>query len=224
MEDMNAADAMISANAVYETEDKTSVTVKTATTFGFTDDGNADFRIAYVVVEDNVGPYSQANFYSDSSMPDNPDDYMNEWYKKGSPIEMKFNDVARGIYPDLNGMEGSVPTSVVAGLPYEYEYTFDLPDNIQDKKNIRIVTLLIDIKSGEIMNADQTRVIVETDKDGDANNDNKVDNKDVETIVRYIMYGDIKGFNVKNAHGSDKGNVTVADIVRILNMIKETKQ
>ena len=224
MEDMNDADAKISANAIFATEDKTSVTVKTATTFGFTEEGNADFRIAYVVVEDNVGPYSQANFYSDSSMPDNPDDYMNEWYKKGTPVEMNFNDVARGIYGGLNGTEGSVPTSVMAGQPYEYEYTFDLPDNIQDKKNIRIVTLLIDNKSGEIMNADQTKVFTETDKDGDANNDNEVDDKDVEATVRYIMNGDIKGFNAKNAHGSDNGKVTVADIVRILNIIKANQQ
>ena len=223
-EQKDNADAIVSANAVFASEDKTSVTVKTATTFGFTDDGNADFRIAYVVVEDKVGPYLQGNNYSNPSAEDNPDDYMNEWYKKDYQVEMLYNDVARGIYPDLNGTDGSVPTSVVAGQPYEYEYTFDLPDNIQDKKNIRIVTLLIDNKSGEIMNADQTKVFTETDKDGDANNDNEVDDKDVEAVVRYIMNGDIKGFNAKNAHGSDNGKVTVADIVRILNMIKANQQ
>ena len=219
-EQKDHADAIIQSNVVFVPEDNTSVTVKTSTTFGFTDEGHTDFRIAYVVVEDNVGPYSQANFYSDSSMPDNPDDYMNEWYKKGSPIEMKFNDVARGIYPDLKGMEGSVPTSVVAGQPYEYEYTFELPDNIQDKKNICIVTLLIDNKSGEIMNADQTKVITETDMNGDANNDNVVDNKDVDAVIRYIMYGDIKGFNFKNADVNKDDKVDVTDIVLIVNMIK----
>ena len=158
-EQKDNADATIIANAVFASEDNTSVKVKSASTFGFTDDGNADFSIAYVVVEDNVGPYNQGNFYSDASKPDNPDDYLNEWYKKGSPVEMKFNNVARGIYPCLNGMEGSVPTSVEKGKAYEYEYTFDLPDNIQDKKNISIVTLLIDNKSGEIINADKTAVV-----------------------------------------------------------------
>lgn len=158
-EQKDNTDAVIIANAIYASEDNTSVKVKTATTFGFSDDGNADVRIAYVVVEDNVGPYSQSNYYSDPSMPDNPDDYMNEWYKKEGTVEMKFNDVARGINPGLNGLEGSVPTSVVAGKAYEYEYTFELPDNIQDKKNISIVTLLIDNKSGEIINADKTAVI-----------------------------------------------------------------
>ena len=222
-EQKDNADAMISANAVFATEDKTSVTVKTATTFGFTDDGNADFRIAYVVVEDKVGPYLQGNNYSNPSAEDNPEDYMNEWYKKDYQVEMKFIDVARGIYPNLNGTEGSVPTSVVAGQPYEYEYTFDLPDNIQDKKNIRIVTLLIDNKSGEIMNADQTKVITETDMDGDANNDNEVDNKDVDVVIRYIMYGDIKGFNFKNADVNGDNKINAADIVEVVNIIKPNK-
>ena len=158
-EQKDNADAIIMTNAVFASEDNTSVKVKSASTFGFTDDGNADFRIAYVVVEDNVGPYNQGNFYSDASKPDNPNDYLNEWYKKGNSVEMKFNNVARGIYPGLSGMEGSVPTSVEKGKAYEYEYTFDLPDNIQDKKNISIVTLLIDNKSGEIINADKTAVV-----------------------------------------------------------------
>lgn len=209
------ADAMIIANAVFTSEAKTSVTVKTASTFGFNDDGNANFRIGYVVVEDNVGPYDQANFYSDFSRPDDPDDYMNEWYKKGSPVKMKFNDVARGIYPGLNGLEGSVPTSVEKGKAYEYEYTFDLPDNIQDKKDISIVTLLIDNKSGEIMNADKTNVITETNLIGDANNDGMLNDKDLDAVVHYIMTGDIKGFNFKNADLNNDNKVNVADIVKL---------
>jgi hypothetical protein len=157
-EQKDNADAMISANAIFTSEDKTSVTVKTATKFGFTQAGNADFRIAYVIVEDNVGPYLQANNYC--YMQDEQYPYMSDWFGLGGEtgmVEMLYDNVARGIYGGLNGTEGSVPTSVVAGQPYEYEYTFDLPDNIQDKNNIRIVTLLIDNKSGEIMNADQTK-------------------------------------------------------------------
>lgn len=226
-EQKDNADAMISANAIFTSEDKTSVTVKTATKFGFTQADNADFRIAYVIVEDNVGPYLQANNYC--YMQDEQYPYMNDWFGLGGEtgmVEMLYDNVARGIYGGLNGTEGSVPTSVVAGQPYEYEYTFDLPDNIQDKNNIRIVTLLIDNKSGEIMNADQTKVIVETDKDGDANNDNEVDDKDVEAVVRYIMNGDIKGFkgfNFKNADVNGDNKINAADIVEVMNIIKTNK-
>ena len=225
-EQKDNADAMILANAAYTSEDKTSVKVRTASTFGFSDDGNANFRIAYVVVEDKVGPYLQANNYQYAIL-DESNEYMSGWLNMGGDIgmvEIEHNNVARGIYPGLNGMEGSVPTSVEKGKAYEYEYTFDLPDNIQDKKNISIVTLLIDNKSGEIMNADRTNVITETDIPGDANNDDVVDEKDVDATVRYIMNGDIKGFNSKNAHGGKEGKITVADIVKILNKIKNKNQ
>ena len=70
------------------------------------------------------------------------------------------------------------------------------------------------------MNADQTKVITETDMNGDANNDNVVDNKDVDAVIRYIMYGDIKGFNFKNADVNKDDKVDVTDIVLIVNMIK----
>ena len=213
--------AKVYANAVFASTDETSVKVRTSCTYGFTDD--VDFRIAYVVVEDNVGPYNQSNAYTDPTSWDNYDGYLDEWFKKGSPVEMLFNDVARGIYPGLNGLDGSVPTSVVAGQPYEYEYTLELPDNIQDKKNIRIVTLLIDNKSGEIMNADQTKVIIETDIPGDANNDGVVDSKDTDAIVRYVMAGDIKGFNFKNADVNGDNKINAADIVEVMNIIKTNK-
>jgi biopolymer transport protein ExbD len=76
------------------------------------------------------------------------------------------------------------------------------------------------------MNADQTKVIVETDKDGDANNDNEVDDKDVEAVVRYIMNGDIKGFkgfNFKNADVNGDNKINAADIVEVMNIIKTNK-
>ena len=63
-----------------------------------------------------------------------------------------------------------------------------------------------------------------TDIPGDANNDEKVDNKDVEAIASFIMTGDIRGFNSKNAHGGKEGKITVADIVKILNKIKNKNQ
>lgn len=213
-EQMDNAEAMVIANAVYTSEDCKSVKIKTATTFGFNQPDNADFRIAYVVVEDNVGPYLQANNYN-SIYIDDSYAYLNNWHSLGDMVEIEHNNVARGIYPGLNGMEGSVPTSVEKGKAYEYEYTFDLPDNIQDKKNISIVTLLIDNKSGEIMNAERTDIITETDISGDANNDGKVDSKDIDIIAHYIVTGDIKGFNFKNADINNDQKVNVADIVEL---------
>lgn len=160
----DSAEAKIEATARFSKIGKSEVTVTTATTFGFDDNGTSDLRIAYVVVEDSVGPYNQKNGYSGSSY--SPDNYMYRWTQLGSLVSMKFNDVARGIYGSYQGVEGSVPSAISMGTEYKHEQTISLPNNIQNKNNVRIVTLLIDCKSGEILNAAQTGIrrgeIVET--------------------------------------------------------------
>ncbi len=153
----DGAEAKITASAVYASKDYSSVTVNTETTFGFSDNTTADYRIAYVVVEDNVGPYVQSNYYSGEGLSES--DYMYGWSQKGAKVKIEFNEVARGIYGGVNGMKGSVPTDIKEGEKYEYEYSFILPKNIQDKNNISIVTLLIDNNSDEIVNADKTSVV-----------------------------------------------------------------
>jgi len=131
--------------------------VNTKTTFG--DDINAaNYKIAYVVLEDNVGPYYQSNYYSGSSL--SQTDYMYDWTQKESRVSIKFNDVARGIYPNVYGQSGSVPSSVKRGVANEYAYTLTLPTNISNKDNISIVTLLVNSNNGEIVNADKVSVVM----------------------------------------------------------------
>ena len=50
---------------------------------------------------------------------------------------------------------------------------------------------------------------------GDANNDGKVDSNDIDIITHYIVTGDIKGFNFKNADMNNDQKVNVADIVEL---------
>ena len=154
------AESKITASAIFDNADSTSVTVSTEAVFGFSDEG-ADIRVAYVVVEDHVGPYKQLNYYSfpySSEMgwwisPD-PFDPLYDWYMGEPEVETFFNNVARGIYEDTDGVKQSIPTTIVAGETYSYQYTINLPNNIQNKRNIRVITMLIDNKSGEILNAD----------------------------------------------------------------------
>ena len=158
VEDMkNSAEAMISASAHYARSDSSAVAVTTETTFGFSDQGEDHYRIAYVVMEDQVGPYPQKNFYDGS--PVSPDDYMYPWTQQGGMVPVLFNDVARAVYSDADGLKSSIPATIEEGKAYKFTYAFNLPQNIVNRKNIRIVTLLIDTKNGEIMNAAQTAVV-----------------------------------------------------------------
>ena len=47
--------------------------------------------------------------------------------------------------------------------------------------------------------------------------------KDVDVVIRYIMYGDIKGFNFKNADVNGDNKINAADIVEVVNIIKPNK-
>ncbi len=154
-EKKDKGEAMIKASASFG--ENLSVNVSTQTEFGFSDTGNDCYRIAYVVLEDNVGPHIQNNYYSNLDSPDNPDDYMNWWVHQNSIVMTTFNDVARGIY-DYNGIQGLFPDNIVEGEKYKSEYSFALPSGIKDASNLKIVTLLIDTMTGEIMNADCTHI------------------------------------------------------------------
>ena len=152
-----SAEADIQATAQFASADSSAVTVTTSTTFGFSEVGTCDYRIAYVVVEDNVGPYSQKNFYSGQEM--DASDYMYDWGQLPGALQYTFDDVARAVYTDANGLKGSIPTIIEEGKAYNHTYGFNLPNNILSRDHIRIVTLLIDNTTGEILNAAETTVV-----------------------------------------------------------------
>lgn len=161
--------AKVNASAVYAKPDKSAIKVMAESTFGF-DGIDEDFRLAFVLLEDQVGPYTQSNgIYSNPNAADDPDDWMNEWVHKGDQVEMLFDDVARGIYGSPWGIGGSIPSIVQRGEQYHYEYTFNVPlpedsertgweVNPFNSENFRVVTLLIDNSTGEIINACQTKI------------------------------------------------------------------
>ena len=156
----NKSNAVATMNLSVSTdaEDASKVIVKTDTRFGFNDEVEGRYRYAYVVLEDGVGPYVQSNNYYNQSEMSAPDDYLNAWTKLGDKVEMLHDNVARGIYPDINGVNGSVPASIKKGQSYNYEYTLTLPTNIQNKDNVRIAALLIDCWTGEIINAADCKI------------------------------------------------------------------
>lgn len=154
-ETKDSAVVAITATAVFSTDVANSIKVNTEATFGFSDDGSTEYRIAYVLVEDSVGPYNQSNYYSGETY---SDEGMNWWGNQGSKVEILFNDVARKIYDDYYGVEGSLPSVITEGETYKSEYTMTLPDNVQDAKNLKVVALLLDMSTGEILNADRTSI------------------------------------------------------------------
>lgn len=164
--------ARITISASYANAEKTSIKVLSESEFGFNEQEGADYRVAYVVLEDHVGPYIQTNYFS-GNVPSPDSEWMEEWMKKDAKVKIEYFDVARGIYGGTNGIKGSVPETIQEGTTYKHEYSINLPRNVQNKENISIVALLIDNKIGEILNADLFQL-------GEGNNPNETQAKTFE--------------------------------------------
>ena len=120
------------------------------TTLGF-DNHNTTLRMQYVLIEDHVGPYLQRNYFSgDSNHP---------WGNKSGSVSTFYNDVARAIYPvgESAEREGVLPTEMRRGVPVSQTFHIFLPSRGQNASRLRIVGLLLDTQTGEILNADQQK-------------------------------------------------------------------
>ena len=109
---------------------------------------DADLRIAFVLLENEVGPYSQMNTYAGGYLGE-----MDGWENQRNMVYIKFDNVVRESTHPF-GIEGSLPSEIIAGESYSFSTTLSLL-NITDINNSSLVALLIDSVSGEIVNADR---------------------------------------------------------------------
>lgn len=142
----------------------------TATTdiFSASEISDARLRLAYVLIENNV--HSDGYTYDEAGnrVPD-PGWQQNNYYA-GDPTadmggfedlpaivpaeDMWYNDVARFFSDDFLGIEGSVPSEIGEGLACTHEYSFEIPASVLDRSNTELCVMLLNEKSGEIVNAD----------------------------------------------------------------------
>ncbi|MCF0193660.1 MAG: Omp28-related outer membrane protein [Bacteroidaceae bacterium] len=131
------------------------VTGKVEASFDF-DADNADMRMTYVLVEDGITGYSQANYYAGGGYGE-----MGGYENKPSTVtDQVFNDVARVLAPSFYGTKGSIPAVIKMGETYTNEVTISVPTKVKDKNQLTLVALLVDGASGEIINAHKKKVDV----------------------------------------------------------------
>lgn len=116
---------------------------------------NANYRFAFAIVEDGITGYTQTNNYYGSV------NAMGGWEKLPKYVDVTLNHVARMGYGIANGIENSVPKEVDEFTAVSYDAVLDVPANVQNKKNLRVVVLLLDKSSGYIDNAAQTDYVKE---------------------------------------------------------------
>ena len=139
--------AEVRPEAAFTDADSTTIAVRTATTFSATEE-NASYRLAFVLLEDSVTGYKQANYFAGGGSGE-----MGGFEDLPQYADVVYDDVARGIWRNYVGTISSVPTSVEKGVPYTYEYSFSVPAGVQRASKLSVVTLLINARTGEIVNA-----------------------------------------------------------------------
>lgn len=127
-----------------------AITVTTESEFGFS--GSASYRVAIVLLENDVTGYRQTNYFAGGIYGE-----MGGWEDMASYVDWSYDDVARGIYGSWRGSVNSLPSEVTAGEIYTYTYEFTTKQvsqaSIQDKDQLEAVALLINTQTQEIENA-----------------------------------------------------------------------
>lgn len=122
-----------------------------STYFDYAIDGQ-QYGYAIVQLEDNVGPYSQRNYYSGGSKGD-----MFGFEKMSDPVSLIYNDVARAI-EGWDGTAATVPQGLKRGERYNFTKRVALGKSYQKTENTRVAVLLIDHSDGHIITANQCRI------------------------------------------------------------------
>ncbi len=142
----------IAYNMTAEWNDDASAILCHATVFSDQDLTNANLNAAFVLVEDSITGhgYYQTNYYSSNSQ-----NYSGPFYgwedKAYITTDVIFMDIARGCFPSFEGttlFEGDMK----AMQEYTFDYTLPLPPTVLDKKQLHVVGIVIDPKTGFIQN------------------------------------------------------------------------
>lgn len=107
---------------------------------------NANYGLAFAVIENDVTGYKQRNAYSGSVK-----SYYG-WEKKGDNIAIDLQHVARLGYETNEGISDVFPKQINSGDAFSHTIELNLPKNIQDYKNLKLIAFVIDRNSKYVEN------------------------------------------------------------------------
>lgn len=136
--------ANIEATAWYEPEGYVNVDTKTTFALDYTD-ADERYAISIGITEDNVGPYDQENYFSNSGVE------CGGWEKLGSSVPTIYNDVAR-VLSTYEGLKNSIPANVTAREEYSLNKRIIVKKKVDNVENLNVVVYLINKETLEIEN------------------------------------------------------------------------
>lgn len=178
---------------------RSAITCKAITKF-VEDHKNADFRISFMLIADNLNDptWLQSNAYSGGSVQDYP--FMNnEWGRifldgNSRVSDLVFNDVVIAA-TDYSGIPYSVPSEIEGSTEYPHSYTFQL-DGIRKKlleqpDYLRVIAVLTDAKTGKFVNCCSSSYISGIPFGSNAGIEDMGNNQSVIELCRYSIDGHI---------------------------------
>ena len=107
---------------------------------------NANYGLAFAVIENDVTGYKQRNAYAGSVK-----SYYG-WEKKGKEVELDLQHVARLGYEVNEGISDVFPKQINSGDAFSHTVELNLPNNIQNYKNLKLIAFVIDRNSKYVEN------------------------------------------------------------------------
>lgn len=135
----------IDAIATFAPDNVSKVTATAVVKFN-SEQTNANYGLAFAVIENDVTGYKQRNAYSGSVK-----SYYG-WEKKGDNIAIDLQHVARLGYETNEGISGIFPKQINSGDAFSHTIELNLPKNIQDYKNLKLIAFIIDRNSKYVEN------------------------------------------------------------------------
>ena len=135
----------IDAIANFTDDDHSKVTATAVMKFN-REQTNANYGLAFAVIENDVKGYKQKNGYAGSVK-----SYYG-WEKKGGLVALDLQHVARLGYETNEGISGIFPKQINSGDAFSHTIELNLPKNIQDYKNLKLIAFVIDRNSKYVEN------------------------------------------------------------------------
>lgn len=207
------APADVNIQLMWEDETHTSLRAESSVKFVF-DEEDADYMISYALVEDDMTDpnWNQTNYYTNEHF-EGP--YWDLFCGQPHTVSgIVYNDVVL-YYPNTKGIEHSIPSTIEALKEYTYNSSLPISEAIcrnanmknfnksilKNKDKLRVVAVLIDGKTGYVVNAASSGY----SKDAPLYIDpSGIDlPEESETMVKSIEYYSIDGIllNEKPEHG-----------------------
>lgn len=190
--------AAVNAEPVWGNADSTLINVVSDVEFLYSTETDK-YGVAYVLVADSLkgttSTWAQANYYYGQK---GLTGELAEWATKGKfnpsygglvpATEMVYNHVAIAAKGILNGYR-EVPMPIVEGNKNSFEASFNISSNslVQNKKNLKVVVMLIDKQNGMIVNADEKEIAAFSG--GDGVDGITTGRDDAEEVARYSING-----------------------------------